>query len=503
MEFLGFFYRHFRPLAVISAVFLVACTALAAIAWSKPTAIEQKTPLLNYYQDSRFDYLVTLTPSTIFADEDTYNISTYNYPRSITESLDFTFTHSPSSDKPVSYTVSAVMENRGVWEKAYQLLPPVSQQGDYTASFSLDIDAYESKFGTFEEALGINGVRFIRIMVTATSDQQTFVFSLPIDTGEDLIKINSNLIQRKLCGRGVFSYAVNLKPNPVFDSPVILSPQTSETTGSVVEPGDVIFTRMADTMDINYQYRYSDNDGNSQAETITRLSLVLTAGKLWNHEIPLAEVAGDKNASMNFNLDLAYFIELMGNIKSETGVPADNYSLVLKAETALNADTSHGDISETYLHTLSGTINGGILTWDDSLTSQTNGSITETHVVDNPARVAGMTATAARWLFLIFALLALACLAGLVFLYFKERPSKTLESKVNSYHKKYGDRIVDAVSEFPIVENMVVSLGSMEELASVSDELAKPIVYVGPLGNGLPHTFYVLDGTTRYQFLLN
>ncbi|MFA5450736.1 MAG: DUF5305 family protein [Dehalococcoidales bacterium] len=499
---MGFFYKHSRVLAIISSIILAGSIALAAIAWSKPTTIEQKIPLLNYYQDSRFNYLVTLTPSNIFAEDDARSVTSYNYPKNITESLDITFKHSPSSDKPAQYSIMLVMENPSVWEKRYEILPPINQQWDFTTSFNLDMNTYDAEFSLFEEALGISGGRFLRVLVSATIDQQTFNFSLPIEIGKDTIKIDTGLIQRKLCGRGAFSYKVNLKPNPVFAESSLSSPEIQETTGNVVEPGEVIFTRMADTMDINYEYRYSDNATDSQVATLTRLSLELTAGKLWSHEIPLMEITGDNSTSINFNLDLAYFIDLMGNIRSETGVPADSYTMVLKAETLLNANTNHGDISENYVHTLSGSIASGILTWDSTLSNQKPGAITQTKMIPNPAKVMGISATSARWVFLVLAILTLACLGCFVFFYYQRRPSRTLDSIVTAYHKKYGDRIVDAVSEFPIIENMVVSLGTIEELAAVSDELAKPIVYVNPLGNGLPHTFYVLDGATRYQFLL-
>ena len=99
-------------------------------------------------------------------------------------------------------------------------------------------------------------------------------------------------------------------------------------------------------------------------------------------------------------------------------------------------------------------------------------------------------------------LLFLLASIWLGWLYWRQRPLATVDNLVKKYHKQYSNRIVTAITEFPIVENLIVSLESMEGLVNVADELGKPIVYAPPLGEDLPHTYYVLDGVTRYQFLL-
>ncbi len=43
---------------------------------------------------------------------------------------------------------------------------------------------------------------------------------------------------------------------------------------------------------------------------------------------------------------------------------------------------------------------------------------------------------------------------------------------------------------------------SVKDLARVSEELLKPIIYCGPSDQGEQHVFYTVDGATRYQSTL-
>ena len=48
----------------------------------------------------------------------------------------------------------------------------------------------------------------------------------------------------------------------------------------------------------------------------------------------------------------------------------------------------------------------------------------------------------------------------------------------------------------------VVTVASMEDLARVSEELLKPIIYCALADQGEQHVFYTVDGATRYQYEL-
>jgi hypothetical protein len=42
----------------------------------------------------------------------------------------------------------------------------------------------------------------------------------------------------------------------------------------------------------------------------------------------------------------------------------------------------------------------------------------------------------------------------------------------------------------------------MDDLARVSEELLKPIIYANSEARGGTHLFYIVDGTTRYEYRL-
>ena len=494
--------RMSKWLAVVCGLGLVASVILSGVAWSMPLKIETQQPLVKYYHSSQFDYLVTLAPSDVFESGGTYSSSSHTYPMSIVRSLDFEFRHLPSSDQELEYSIQAIMENPGIWHKAVELVPVQTKAGDYLATFSLDMNEYLNKFTEIEDVLGISTSRSIKLIVTVKENQQTYAYSLPVKLSRQLVEINPALVQRKLCGRGIFSYAVNLLPNPVYDEPRLYSPALSSVSGDVLEPGEVIFTRMVDTMDVNYRYRFTTDDRSSDIQTESSIRLILGAGDLWSRELAVSRITGNDEINANFSLDLAYLIEMMADIRTETGVPADTYTMELIASTDVTASTGEGAISETFTHSLKGNISRGMLQWDAVLSKPGEGSISETVVTGNPARVLGLPVNTARYLFIVTALILLAGLAWFGFNHYSTRPLKTLDNTISQINKKYGDRIVTAIAEFPIVENQVISLESIEELVNVADELGKPIVYAPSINNGTPHVYYVLDSSTRYQYLL-
>ena len=84
-------------------------------------------------------------------------------------------------------------------------------------------------------------------------------------------------------------------------------------------------------------------------------------------------------------------------------------------------------------------------------------------------------------------------------------PQKTLKKKIYYLNKKYGDRIVNSIStisELSFTNERVISIKTFEELVNVADELGKPIIYQPPLQSDMPHSYYVIDADTRYQFRL-
>jgi hypothetical protein len=68
--------------------------------------------------------------------------------------------------------------------------------------------------------------------------------------------------------------------------------------------------------------------------------------------------------------------------------------------------------------------------------------------------------------------------------------------------KKYADRIAEARSQTPLVDEKIVTLGSIEDLVKIADELGKPIMHQSPTATDKRHIYYVIDGTSQYQYII-
>ena len=109
----------------------------------------------------------------------------------------------------------------------------------------------------------------------------------------------------------------------------------------------------------------------------------------------------------------------------------------------------------------------------------------------------------------VAALLPLLALLGTVA---RPRPPEDpLVREARRLRRKYRKRIAEADAGGPfdsaqdrleLSGEQAVPLASMEDLARVSDELLKPIVYAGPAGADGPHLFFVVDGAVRYEYRL-
>jgi len=88
--------------------------------------------------------------------------------------------------------------------------------------------------------------------------------------------------------------------------------------------------------------------------------------------------------------------------------------------------------------------------------------------------------------------------------YMKFKPAEVpkIEKEIRLVKKKYGERIVEATSQTPVKDEKIISIGSMEDLIKVADELSKPVIHQAPSTPEEAHAYYVFDGVTRYQYLL-
>ena len=97
----------------------------------------------------------------------------------------------------------------------------------------------------------------------------------------------------------------------------------------------------------------------------------------------------------------------------------------------------------------------------------------------------------------------LILIASMVF-YNQTKPAELplFEKEAIAIGKKYADRIAKAGSQTPVVGENIIFLGSIDDLVKVADELGRPIIHQPPNTTEKQHTYYVIDGTTQYQYII-
>jgi len=490
------------------------------MAYNLPSEVEQETSLLNYEHEGRFDYLVHLKPSYLFGPppvEPPPPAPNPKYPTEIIRRIEMSFTYMPDKAGSHVVRVTAVLENPGIWQKEILLVPYTSGQRSFTVDFLLDIKEFNEIYDDIEEETGIRlSERNVTIVAEAELEDgyRLFIQRLPIKLGETIIEFDSNLSQTVEGATGRFSYLVFLKENSVYTQTVLMSPLytpfTPPSSSKTLKPGQVIFSKLIDKMDVTFYYQFKSDKPVSKLTADVVLTAFLRAtgpeeAELWSKKFPLLYTRESGDFNVSFPLDLDGYLELFETIRKETDVSAASNSVTITAEVNTVAETPLGVINETFTQAIEGNITGNLLEWDEELTKTQPSSITTSQMIPNPNKYLGLPVDRLRMLtpilvgiFLIFFITSLV-----LYKRFKPPEPPLVEKEAVQAKKKYGDLMVEATGQTPLEGERIVSLGSMEDLIKVADELGKPIIHQPPSASEKRHVYYVFDVATRYQYVFS
>jgi len=499
---------------VISGVLFLASLIGVITVLAQSSEVEQETALLDYEHQGQFSYLAYQRASYLFDDilpgtspeiEESPEIpeilqgppSAPKFPIEITERFDMTFTYELVPDQEELVTrISEEVEVRVVIIKPDEepeevvLVPNTTRTGPFTVSFSLDASE-----------LALRRATTITANVYATMNS-----TLRASFGE--------LSYEQI---GEFDYSVRLKSNSPWGAiaigppPVIPLPPppppppppplSSKTLG----PEDTIFLNLLDRIDATFHYRLVANRPLNQVATEVEITAVLEGDGLWSKRFPLVstEESGDFNVS--FNLDLFHYLGLLQIIREETGASTESYGLSIIADVHTTAETDFGPLDEVFSQTLSTALGGGTLEWNEELAQTEPGFKKEISLIPNPNKYLGLSLTGVRNLSTAAVGVFFLSLLFSVVLYVRFKPVKLSpnEEKALRVRKKYGNLMAEATAHTPMEGEITISLGSMEDLTKIADELGKPIIHLVPTTAEELHAYYVLDGVTRYQYLLS
>jgi hypothetical protein len=317
--------------------------------------------------------------------------------------------------------------------------------------------------------------------------------------------------------QGEFNYRVRLKSDSPFGAitlkpPSVLIPEPpappalpTPPPAKTIGPGEVIFSKLVDKMDATFDYTLKCDQPLRQLTEEVRIIATLENPGVWSKTFVLVlPTTKSESFSISFPLDINHFTEMLEAIRSETGVPAESYNLTIKADVHTIAQTDLGPIDEVFSQTLSTALGEGTLEWNEELVESKPGSITTSQMIPNPNKYMGLTVSRVRILAPTVAGIVISLFVYLIWRRLKLKPMEVpkIDKEVRLAKKKYGERIAEATSQTPIEGEKAISIGSMEDLIKIADELGKPVIHQAPSIPEEAHAYYVFDGATRYQYVL-
>lgn len=532
-----------RYLVITGVILFFASLAGVIATRALPDTVEESVNLLQYEHQGKFDYRAYQKASYLFGDipletEEARESpeptkipwsppSTVKYPVGVAERFDMTFAYElvPGQNALVAYSeqveVKAVLNKPDEEPEEIILVPLDDKNGPFSVSFSLDATRLSlspattvtaNVYATVETATGMVFERFSHTLMI-----QSIGHYLEVDTilGSSQWTSLGDLSYEQ---NGEFNYSVLLKQDSPWGPLTIMPPSIEPPqppppepppipalSSIVLGPGDIIFPQLIDNIEATFSYELKSNQPIRQAATDVEIDAVLEASKLWSRRFPLLQTKESGSFEVSLPLDLDYYLEALETIRAETGASAESYSLAIIANVHATAMTDYGPINEVFSQTLSTELGSGTLEWQEDFQKAQPGSIQETRTLPNTNRYSGLSVGGVRVLssalsgfFFLFSALA-------VVVYVRYRPPgpSSVDKEVERINKKYATRMSFATGRTKLEGERQVSLGSMEDLVKIADELGRPIIHQAPARPQETHTYYILDGLTRYRYLIS
>jgi hypothetical protein len=300
--------------------------------------------------------------------------------------------------------------------------------------------------------------------------------------------------------RGEYDYTARLKPNNLYNKTVL---KTGE---------GVLYTKITELVNVTFTYTFNSSlpanitllysfNMNLESSRWPKRTLSAAPPKILNftkESTAQLQIAQSINVT---ELDM-----LKNAIDKETGTYTSEYSLVLEPIINVIAKTVVGEINEPFTPVMNMSLRYGTPEGDyiaiEGLTQARQGYIARKEVTYHPeVAIQRYTSYALSTAFVAFLLIT-------VLAYVRVKPKKTAapEKAIEEIIAPYEETIFRIDEEPSYGKNLVttVKLRSLQELISIGDGLAKPVLYLKKVsskpGEKATHVFYVLDGSVIYEY---
>ena len=217
-------------------------------AFSTPAKIEEPVVVLNYEHGGEFDYLVYLKPNSLYGSKQPQSDGTTSvvFFRKIIDEARLAFSYKFDSSQPLAdvtnqVEVSIIAENPGMWQKEIPILEETHEGREFKVDFPLHLKSLESVVDDIEEEIGVGSYQnqFIIKAIVHTTAETAGGRTIEDDFSHEItaiIQTNTLQLQGSLkrsdtgskddisySEEGWFDYEVYLKPNKLYETPVLRS----------------------------------------------------------------------------------------------------------------------------------------------------------------------------------------------------------------------------------------------------------------------------------------
>jgi hypothetical protein len=545
-------------LVILTLVLLLASGFGVWKASTMPQERKETVTLINYQHQGEFNYLVYVEPGLLFSSppaeiseaEAEEEEGRTLYFTNMIDDIDISFTYGFAPDYIVEDVFSAVdivaiIHGPSGWQKEVPVISDIGQGDYFTIYFPLELEEFDEIINDIEDELELREAEYeyeyeyewmeeedryelvevahervsnvynltieSRVHVEANTGSEwiedTFVQPMEISIGRGTLTWDNelNLVQRRYqrgCSYkhvGNFGYTIFLEEHKtaLYGSDVTtLSPEPYQPPIIITRsPEEVYFPRIVDIMKSSFSYRFICDQPVTNVVEEIKVTATLEYPEMWQKTftlVPKTEKSGD--FVLNFPVDVNYFGKLTDVIRGEIGMGAPTHDLTISAEVHTTADTQFGAIDEVFTHTLKGKLGTTTITWDDELQKSEPGTIKETRIVADPnvSKYRLWSRVVAGVVLFLFLFVAWHVILA--------RPVMSrIEEEAFRAKKKHKNVIVD-ITELPAAKprEMVVPIGSLDELIKAADNLLKPVLH---RAEAEKHIYCVIDGLTRYEYI--
>lgn len=532
-------FRNSRRLRIIcfslAGILLVA--SIVGLWRSSSAPQETGIPAAGYQHTGKFDYTVYLKPNSLYGSSvvsgggATQQEASLLFFRDIIDNARLAFSYKFGSSGVVTdvtndVVVTIIAESPGLWSKEMKQLEGIYEGKEFRVDFPLDLDALDNVVAHIEQEIGVGGSQpKFHIKATVHTIAQTAAGkTIEADFSHEIVAILKGKtleLQGSLEGSGTgtkemvaytqegwFDYEIYLKPNTLYEERVLRSeglpvagqspsPQSSAQT---LGPGLTYFTKIIDSIQASFSYRFmSDSLVTKRSEEVQITAIIENPGS-WSKTLVLVPVTAEQgDFSISFPIDVGYFSKLISAIQQETGASASKYNIKIKADVHTIAQTDMGSVNEVYSQTMEGELGGNTLTLGKGLSQSKSG-----YIGGGAAPVSsGTGGLKAPWLAgLIVALIALGYFGwNEAQLRIALKPAiSAVDAEAARVKKKYRQVIMD-IKELPEIKpnETVIPVSSLDDLVRIADDLVKPVLHKA---EEKAHIYCVVDGTVRYQYVI-